>query len=98
MYAAHLLYLLICGHLCCFCVLAVVNGTAVNTGVHVSFSILVSSGYIPRSGIGGSYSAFSPGFVSTLHTVLYVAVSTYIPTNSARGFPFLHTFSSIYCL
>ena len=27
-----------------------------------------------------------------------VAVSICIPTNSARGFPFLHTLSSIYCL
>ena len=27
-----------------------------------------------------------------------VAVSIYIPTNSARVFPFLHTLSSIYCL
>ena len=27
-----------------------------------------------------------------------VAVSVYIPTNSARGFPFLHTLPNIYCL
>ena len=27
-----------------------------------------------------------------------VAVSIYIPTKSARAFPFLHTLSSIYCL
>ena len=27
-----------------------------------------------------------------------VAVSIYIPINNARGFPFLHTLSSIYCL
>ena len=27
-----------------------------------------------------------------------VAVSIYIPTNSAEGFPFLHALSSIYCL
>ena len=27
-----------------------------------------------------------------------IALSIYIPINSARGFPFLHTFSSIYCL
>ena len=27
-----------------------------------------------------------------------VAVSIYIPTNSARAFPFLHTLSSTYCL
>ena len=27
-----------------------------------------------------------------------VAVLVYIPTHSVRGFPFLHTLSSIYCL
>ena len=26
-----------------------------NTGVHVSFSVMVSSGYMPSSGIAGSY-------------------------------------------
>ena len=29
---------------------------------------------------------------------LIVAISVYIPTNSARAFPFLHILSSIYCL
>ena len=43
------------GHLGCFHVLAVVNSAAMNSGIHVSFSILVSSGYMPRSGIAGSY-------------------------------------------
>ena len=47
------------GHLGCFHVLAVVNGAAVNNGIHVSLSILVSSGYMPRSGIAGSYGVFS---------------------------------------
>ena len=32
------------GHLGCFHVLAVVTSAAVNNGIHVSFSILVSSG------------------------------------------------------
>ena len=41
------------GHLGCFHVLAIVNSAAVNSGMHVSFSILVSSGYMPRSGIPG---------------------------------------------
>ena len=76
MYAAHLLYLLICGHLCCFHVLAVVNGTAVNIGVHVSFSILVSSGYMPRSWIAGSCGGFIPSFffsgISILSSIVAV--------------------------
>ena len=45
------------GHLGFFHALAIVNGAAVNTGVCVPFSILVSSGYMPRSGIAGSYGA-----------------------------------------
>ena len=34
--------------------------------------------------------------ISTLFSI--VAVLVCIPTNSVRGFPFLHIFSSIYCL
>ena len=43
------------GHLGCFYVLAIVNSAAVNNGIHVSFSILVSLEYMPRSGIAGTY-------------------------------------------
>ena len=50
------------GHLGCFHVLANVNTAAMNNGLHVSFSILVSSGYMPSSGIAGSYGDFIPGF------------------------------------
>ena len=42
------------GHLGCFHVVAIVNSAAMNSGIHVSFSTLVSSGYMPRSGIAGS--------------------------------------------
>ena len=41
------------GCLGCFYVLAIVNSAAMNTGVHVYFSIMVFSGYIPSSGIAG---------------------------------------------
>ena len=50
------------GHLGCFHVLAIVNSAAVNNGIHVSFSILVSSGYMPRSGTAGSYGDFIISF------------------------------------
>ena len=49
------------GHLGCFHVLATVNSAAMNSGIHVSLSILVSSGYMP-SGIAGSYGGFIPSF------------------------------------
>ena len=46
-----------------------------NNGIHVSFSILVSAGYMPRSGIAGSYGSFTPSFfkeedVTILHSRL----------------------------
>ena len=50
------------GHLGCFHSLAIVNSAAMNIGVHVSLSILASSGYMPKSGIAGSYGGFIPSF------------------------------------
>ena len=156
------------GHLGCFHVLAIVNSASVKTDVHVSFSVMASSGYMPSSGIGGSYSSFGASLMAQrlkhlsamwefnpwvgkipwrrkwqptpvflpgeshgerilvgysprghkesdtteqLHIVVLplvfkeisilssiVSASIYIPTRNARGFPFLCTLSSIYCL
>ena len=43
------------GHLGCIYVLAIINSAAMNIGVHVSLSILVSLVCMPSSGITGSY-------------------------------------------
>ena len=51
------------GYLSCFHVLAFVNSVAMNNGIPVYFSILVSSGYMPRSWIAGSYGGFIPSFL-----------------------------------
>ena len=38
-------------------------------GVHASFSIMVFSGYMPSSGIAGSYDSFIPSVLRNLHIV-----------------------------
>ena len=50
------------GHLGCFHVLAIINSAAMNNGIHVSFSLLVFSGYMLRSGIAHLYGGFIPSF------------------------------------
>ena len=62
MYHNFFIYSSVDGHLGCLHVLAIVNRAAMNNGIHVSLSILVSSGYMPRSGIAGSYGGFIPSF------------------------------------
>ena len=70
------------GHPGCFHVLAIVNRAAVNIGLHVSFSVLVSSRYIPRSGIAGSYGGFIPSFLkeSPYPRPLWLYQFTFPPT------------------
>ena len=70
MYHNFFIYLCVEGHLGCFHIVAIVNSAAVNIGVHVSFSIMISSGCMPSSGIVGAYGCFIPGFLRSLHIVL----------------------------
>ena len=71
MYHSFFIHSSVDGHRGCFHVLAVVNSAAVNNGIHVSFSVLVSSGYTPRIGIAGSCNGFIPSFLRNHHTVFH---------------------------
>ena len=90
----HCIYVLhVFRHLGSFCVLALVNSTAMNIGVHVSFPNRISSAYMPRSGTAGLHGNCIFSFLRNSHTVLYSGC-THIPTDGIGGFLFLHTLSS----
>ena len=62
MYHSFLIHSSADGHLGYYNVLAIINSAAMNIGVHMSLSILISLVCMPSSGISGSYGISIPVF------------------------------------